>query len=93
MGEGSDRMQVELGEGIRAICRGSVAAPAEAAAAAQPAGEGKPDLSSLSSMLNAKWKSGPAPSAKAEAPRAGQVRSFKIVKLDATAKKIELELA
>jgi small subunit ribosomal protein S1 len=45
-------------------------------------------------MLKARWKgSAPAPSAKPEPLTAGQVRSFKIVKLDAEAKKIEVELA
>ena len=54
----------------------------------------KLDMSSLSAMLNAKWKGGAASSeAKPEAVRAGQIRSFRIVKLDAAAKKIELELA
>ncbi|MGC2791066.1 MAG: hypothetical protein WA899_03520, partial [Candidatus Sulfotelmatobacter sp.] len=54
----------------------------------------KPDLSSLGSMLQARWKGGaPAGEAKPEAVRAGQIRKFRIVKLDPTSKKIELELA
>jgi small subunit ribosomal protein S1 len=46
-------------------------------------------------MLNARWKGGAAGSVsrKPEAPQAGQVRSFKITKLDAAAKTIEVELA
>ena len=80
----------ELGEGIHATCR--------AAAAATPAKTETPatstaDLSSLSSMLQARWKSGSSPTPKAEPARAGQVRSFRIVKLDRTAKKIEVELS
>jgi hypothetical protein len=48
----------------------------------------------LSAMLNAKWKSGPASgTSKTEPVRAGEVRSFRITKLDAGAKRIELELA
>jgi small subunit ribosomal protein S1 len=44
-------------------------------------------------MLQARWKSGPSPSAaKPEDLRAGQVRTFRIAKLDGAAKKIELEL-
>jgi small subunit ribosomal protein S1 len=98
LGESGGMAQVELGEGIQASCRivaQSSAAPSEATENAAP---GKPDLSSLSAMLNARWKGG-APSsptaspAKSEAPRAGQIRSFRIVKLDAATKKIELELA
>jgi small subunit ribosomal protein S1 len=66
-----------------------VAAPAKVEAPK----EAKADLSSLSSMLQARWKSGSNPTPKAEPARAGQVRSFRIVKLDRTAKKIEVELA
>jgi small subunit ribosomal protein S1 len=56
--------------------------------------ESKPDLSSLSSMLNARWKGGAAVGASTpEAVRAGQIRSFRITKLDPAAKRIELELA
>jgi len=43
-------------------------------------------------MLNARWKGGAASEAKAEPTKAGQVRTFKIVKLDVANKKIELEL-
>jgi small subunit ribosomal protein S1 len=87
-------VQVELGEGIRAICRSSAAAPAAKAAA--PAAQAKPavDLSSLSSMLKARWQgNAPAEAAKPEPLAEGQIRTFKIVKLDADAKKIEVELA
>jgi small subunit ribosomal protein S1 len=52
----------------------------------------KADLSSLTSMLQARWKSGATPAAtKAEPMRAGQVRSFRIVKLGKEG--IEVELA
>ncbi len=62
-------------------------------AAASPS-SAKVDLSSLGSMLQARWKSGGAvDKAKPEAARAGEIRQFRIVKLDAAAKKIELELA
>ena len=88
--ESGDRVRVELGEGIRATCR-----IAEAAASKEPAAEaGKLDMSSLSAMLNAKWKGEDVSrETKPEAVRAGQIRSFRIVKLDAATKKIELELA
>jgi small subunit ribosomal protein S1 len=85
-------VQVELGEGIYAICR--TKAVAVAPAATEKKSEGKADLSSLSSLLQARWKGQtPAPAAKAEPLAASQIRSFKIVKLDAGAKKIEVELA
>jgi small subunit ribosomal protein S1 len=84
-----DTATVELGEGIRAVC--VVKATAVSAA---PSATGALDLSSLTSMLNAKWKSGAsAASSAAEPLSVGQVRSFKIVKLDAEVKSIELELA
>jgi small subunit ribosomal protein S1 len=52
------------------------------------------DVSSLGAMLKNRWKSGAEPTAaKPESARAGQIRSFRIVKLDAGAKKIGLELS
>ncbi len=81
---------IELGEGIRATCRIAKAAPA----ATESKPSGKADLSSLSNMLQSRWKgSAPAPSAAPEPLRAGQIRSFKITKLDADAKSIEIQLA
>ena len=83
---------VELGEGIRAQCRVKSTGPATPATEKKP--EAKADLSSLTSLLSARWKgNAPAVSAKPEALAAGQIRTFKIVKLDAEAKKIEVELA
>jgi small subunit ribosomal protein S1 len=98
------RARVELGEGVVATCR--IAAEGSAKSAkedknADPAATSlpsptstlKPDLSSLGSMLQERWKSGtPAGEAKPEALRSGQIRKFRIAKLDAATKKIELEL-
>jgi small subunit ribosomal protein S1 len=45
-------------------------------------------------MLKARWKgNAPAPSAAPDPLAEGQIRTFKITKLDAGAKKIEVELA
>ena len=83
---------VELGQGIQAVCRLS-AEKKDDSAKSQPA-TGKADLTSLTSMLQARWKSGAvAESSKPEEIRAGQVRSFRITKLDPAAKKIEVSLA
>ena len=83
---------VELGEGIQATCRVPAAKAGQDAPAAS-SGSGKADLTSLSSMLQARWKSGAvAESSTPQELRAGQVRSFRITKLDPSAKKIELEL-
>ena len=81
------RAKVELGEGVSA----SVKIP-EQKQETPPEQEGKADLSSMTAMLSQRWKSGGSGSAAAaEAPRAGQIRTFKITKIDAAAKKIELE--
>jgi len=88
MDDAGGKSRVELGEGIHATCRAAAAAPEKVEAPA-PA---KADLSSLSSMLQNRWKTGSSPTPKAEPARAGQVRSFRIVKLDQAAKKIEVEL-
>ncbi len=87
--------RVELGEGVQATCRLQASPPAEKDAPAPAASAPmKADLSSLGSMLQARWKSGaPAAEAKPEAARAGQILKFRIAKLDKDAKKIELELA
>src|SRR5580658_8045950 len=85
--------RVELGEGIEAKCRLETASAADEK---KPQAErsSKPDLSSLGSMLQARWKGGaPAGGAKPEPIRTGQIRKFRIAKLDAAGKKIELELA
>ena len=96
--------RVELGEGIQASCSidAAVAGAEKNAQSKRDASysnvvsreDSKPDLSSLGSMLQARWKGGaPAGEAKREAVRAGQIRKFRIAKLDQAAKKIELELA
>jgi len=87
MDESGGSARVELGEGIHATCKVSTAAAVKSDAPK----DAKADLSSLSSMLQARWKSGSGGPAKAEPARAGQVRSFRIAKLDREAKKIELE--
>ena len=84
---------IELGEGIRATspipaARGDKSAPAASSPSA------KADLSSLTSMLQARWKGdAAAESAQPEPLAEGQVRSFKITKLNAEKKEIELQFA
>jgi small subunit ribosomal protein S1 len=88
--------RVELGEGIQGSCRMDAAAEKNTPSRPDlPSSElhSKPDLSSLGSMLQARWKGGAAAGgAKPEAIRTGQIRKFRIAKLDPAAKKIELEL-
>jgi small subunit ribosomal protein S1 len=96
MGEVSDgQARVELGEGVLGTCRMDAASTVlEKNTQAEPVSSSKPDLSSLGSMLQARWKGGaPAGGAKPEPVRTGQIRKFRIVKLDPAVKKIELQLA
>ena len=81
--------RAELGEGIFAACKAGSAAPAKT----ETQGSGKADLSSLSSMLQARWKTGAGAPVKAEPARAGQIRSFRITQIDRAAKKIAVEPA
>jgi small subunit ribosomal protein S1 len=84
------RIQVELGEGVRAVC----ALPNDERE--ESSSSGKADVSTLSSMLANKWKKGQADTsapAKKETARAGQVRTFRITKLDPEKKRIEIEMA
>jgi small subunit ribosomal protein S1 len=84
------RAKIELGEGVFAVCQIREEAASEAAAPAAA----KADLSSLTAMLSAKWKQGPAAASPQKEPaRAGQVRTFRILRLDPPNKKIEVELA
>jgi small subunit ribosomal protein S1 len=84
-----DSAKVELGEGVVGHCRlpsGPERTSEEAA------GGSKADVSALSALLSAKWKSGGSGEAVSEAPKAGQIRTFKISSVDPATKKIELEL-
>ena len=86
------RAKVELGEGVRATCAATASGTTSMAAGGS---EGRADISSLTSMLASKWKKGASEGVpeKREPARAGQIRSFRIVRLDPEQKKIELELA
>jgi small subunit ribosomal protein S1 len=89
----ADHATVELGEGIRGICR-LTASVAAAPAGADAKATSKADLSSLTSLLQSRWKgNGPAAEAKKEPLSAGQIRSFKIVRINAESKEIEVEIS
>ncbi len=83
----SGSARVELGEGVYATCRINEAASEHAA---QEQSQPRADVSSLSSLLQARWKSGTT--VKREVVTTGQIRSFRITHLDPAEKKIELEL-
>ncbi|MEK7755173.1 MAG: S1 RNA-binding domain-containing protein, partial [Acidobacteriota bacterium] len=86
---GPKSMKVELGEGVFGLCR----MPEKAAGRAPAAEESASDISSLTAMLATRWKSGAGAGVQASSSgaRAGQVRSFRILALDAAQKRIDLE--
>jgi small subunit ribosomal protein S1 len=85
--ESGEQVRVELGEGIVAHCRIGAQAKEEIS---QP----KADLSALTSMLQARWKAGPAATTgKRESLKTGQIHSFRITRLDAGMRTIELQLS
>jgi small subunit ribosomal protein S1 len=85
-----NRVTVELGEGVQGHC--TLAAQEQK----QEQSRGPVDVSALSSMLASKWKGGGNAPADDEPKRdqvkPGQIRSFKISRLDVEKKKIDLEL-
>jgi small subunit ribosomal protein S1 len=85
------RAMVDLGEGVRASVSLGGGEPVEE----KPAAAKGADISTLSSMLASRWKSGQGSVAGPQKgmARAGEIRSFRIKKLDAQNKKIELEVA
>ncbi len=89
--------QVEVGEGILATCKLPVAAAEPAPEPASPAAA-KADLSSLTSLLQSKWKTGSSSGSssksigKVSSAEAGQVRNFRIARIDQGSKSIALEL-
>ncbi len=85
-----DRAKVELGEGIVATCQ----LKAREEKAAEPEQPKAADVSSLGAMLAARWKQGGASGGAGKpAARAGEVRSFRIARMDPAKRLIELELA
>ncbi len=85
-------IRVELGEGVVATCRKTD----KKAEASRKEEEGdRRDLSALTEMLAAKWKAGSLPKGGEEGGglRSGQVQNFRIVALEPSQKRIELEIA
>jgi small subunit ribosomal protein S1 len=84
-----DGAVIELGEGVSAQCKMAAGSKSNAD---EGASSGKADLASLTAMLQSRWKSGAAPAAAtAAAMQPGQVRSFRITRLNADAGAIEVE--
>jgi small subunit ribosomal protein S1 len=84
-----DSAKVELGEGVMAVCQIKKGMETSAQSESGPPA----DVSSLGAMLAARWKKGAPAGEGNEAARAGEVRSFRIARLDSAKRLIELELA
>jgi small subunit ribosomal protein S1 len=88
--ESAGTATIELAEGVLATCRLEDVTSAEP----QTTNSGSVDLSSLTSLLQARWKGErKAASPERNTPQVGQVRSFRIVAIDHEEKKIQVELA
>ena len=89
------QIEVELDEGVKGLCIISSPAPVEEAEEAPPSDESSDaDVSSLTAKLQAAWK-GDAGGGSGEASdelQTGELRSFKITRVDAATGAIELEL-
>jgi len=83
-----NRAKVDLGDGVFGVCK----LAAQPAKAEEEKSSPAADVSTLSAMLAAKWKSGGAEKVDDQTPKAGQIRTFRIASLDAASKRIELDL-
>ena len=89
----ADKIDVELDEGVRGVCR--LAASETPAQSQEPSAAGDADVSSLSARLQAAWRGG-APGGSGQAStefQTGEVRTFKVTHVDAASGVIELALA
>jgi len=85
-----DASQVELGDGVYGKC---LPVSETTNATYRVGGGAAGNVADLSSMLMAKWKGGGATtSTKPQAIQIGQVRKFRITKLDPAAKSVELAM-
>jgi small subunit ribosomal protein S1 len=85
--------KVELGEGVIALCQIRKMDQKAEGEAAHKETEAA-NVSSLGAMLAARWKQGGGSVGESkEMARAGEIRSFRIARLDPAKRLIELELA
>jgi len=82
------KAMVELGEGVKGVC----AIKESSTPQTQAAESTDSSVSSLGAMLQAAWKSGDKGAGGGEPLASGQVRSFRVTKLDPSRKSIELAL-
>jgi small subunit ribosomal protein S1 len=88
-------LKVEVADGVLGECRLQEEKKEAASGKAAPPSAVSVDVSALTAMLSAKWKEGKGGETAAKgtaAIKVGQVRSFRIIHLDAATKRIGLEL-
>jgi small subunit ribosomal protein S1 len=86
----ADLATIELGEAIRALCRTTQVASVEEKSGSTAG----PDLSALTSMLSARWKGGASSSASSPEPLSvGQIRSFRLVKINRETQIVEVAVS
>jgi small subunit ribosomal protein S1 len=83
-----NRAKIELAEGVLAHCN---VKPKEEKSSSS-SGERAADVSTLSAMLAARWKQGPASAGAADLLREGQIRTFRITNVDPAKRQIEVEV-
>jgi small subunit ribosomal protein S1 len=83
----NDRAKVEVGEGVFAMCR---LTGTEGRGGSKVSAEAT-DISTMTAMLAARWKSGPDFEAEQKVVKSGQIRQFRIVSMDPQSKRIEIE--
>jgi len=86
----NERLKIELGDGVFATCRTSNDAGTDNKSGS--GGPDKGDISTMTAMLAARWKSGPDYEAEKQVARVGQIRQFRVTSLDHEAKRIGIEL-
>ena len=91
-----NRVNVDLGEGVHSHFSISEPETSKKETVSAPVA----DISAISNMLAARWKGAGGGGAeksdappRREVPKTGQVRSFRITKIDAEKKRLEIELA
>ncbi len=87
----ADRIDVELDEGVRGVCR--LAASEASTQSEEPSAAPGADVSSLGARLQAAWKGGAAAGQGTPEFQTGEVRTFKVTNVDAASGVIELSLS
>lgn len=83
------KAKIEVGEGVFAVCRLAASGSEQEA---NTEGARNADISMLSAMLAARWRTGPETGSSRDSLRPGQIRNFRLSAVDRSQKRIEVEL-